>query len=301
MIMENTCFRLSNSYEMPIFGFGTFPQKEKLLQSIPTAAKVGYRFVDTSDDYQNIEWVGKAISQMKQEKPIIETKFSDPTMLFEMQKEYYRFKKALELKDDEVIDILLLHFPYPYVYVDMWKELEKLYEQGKCKVIGVCNFEIEHLEILKKNCKYVPMINQFELHPTFRRMELCKYCNDNHIAIMSYSPFARMNKSLIDNEKLLNIAKKYNKNVPQIIIRWNLQNGYIPIPGSSSESHIKSNIDVFDFELSEEDMKEIDSIDIGMRIRYDPKTKWGHRVKIRNLFIHMRYLFNQRVSLNFWT
>ncbi|EGB93998.1 oxidoreductase, aldo/keto reductase family [Clostridium sp. D5] len=277
---------------LPPIGYGTFPSKEKLIQNIPVAHQVGYELIDTSDDYGNAEYIGRVKKCDENiSKLTISTKISDVSHLWNFRNDFVKQKKLLGVPQNQPMDLLLLHFPYPHLYLDAWKELEKLYEEGLCKAIGVCNFEIHHLEKLLKYAKIKPMVNQFELHPLFRQKELCEYCERHNIAIMSYSPVARMDKRLINDEIIMRIAEKYQKSVVQVILRWDIQHRYIPIPAASKKEHIQSNIDVFDFSLTNEEMQQLDSLDCGMRIRFSPSTMWSTTKKIKNLIRHLQYKF----------
>lgn len=292
---------LSNGMEIPCIGYGTFPYKCELLKAIPYAIKHGHSLIDTSDDYHNYVCVGEAVRKYKEieniVEVIIEMKISWPFSPKYLRNQVLEGKKQLKIPQDKPIDILLIHFPYPYIYVDAWKEMEKLYKEGKCRAIGVCNFEAKHLEQLKKHCEIMPMINQFELHPLFRQQEICSYCEDNGIQIMAYSPVCRMNPKLIKNEKLVGIAKKHNKSVIQVIMRWNYQHKYIPISASSKCEHIVSNIDIFDFKLSDADMDTIDKLDCGFRIRYNPNTMYRKRQRIKCLLYHWQYLVEKNRTI----
>lgn len=277
-------YELYNGMKIPAIGLGTFPYKEKLEESIPIAVNKGYRLIDTSDNYGNEINVGHAFQKLDKDKRaddiIIITKYSKPSLTMFFSKMFKKSQMALYNSDSHPVDIYLLHWPYPFLWKKQWKKMEKLYEEGKCKAIGVCNFEKKHLEELFKICKIKPMIDQFECHPMFQQREMVQFCKENNIQVMSYSPFARMDKRLVENSKLCELASKYNKSVQQIILRWNIQKGLIPIPASVTEKHLESNINVFDFVLLEEEMKAIDDLECGMRVRFDPDTRFPTWYKI---------------------
>ena len=151
--------------------------------------------------------------------------------------------------------------------------MEELYLSGKCDAIGVCNFDLGYMKELLSFCKVKPAINQFERHPMFQQKELVDFCKDKDITVMAYSPVARMDKRLHENPVLKEIAAKYSKTVSQVILRWDIDTGSIPIPASSSEKHIAENYDIFDFILTEEEIDAINSLEAGMRIRFNPRTK----------------------------
>ena len=273
--------KLANNLEIADIGLGTFPNKEKLETVIPEALELGYRLFDTSDDYYNEKYVGAGLRGRYDEKTYVTTKFSFHQYFSKVDKRLENSKNELNIDNDFDNIIYLMHFPYPSVYVEVWKQMEKLYKDGKCKAIGVCNFDIKHLKKLEEECEITPMINQIELHPLFQQKELCEYCASKGIKIMAYSPVARHNEKLFGNEALKDIATKYNKTLSQIIMRWNVQSGRSVIPATVSSAHLKENIDVFDFMLSEEEMQIIDGLDEGMRIRYNPNTMFRYRFRFK--------------------
>ena len=169
----------------------------------------------------------------------------------------------------DYVDMYLLHWPVEGRYIDYWKQLEELYCEGLCKVIGVANCKIHHLEEIKKAATVMPMIDEVELHPLLSELELRNYCKENGIQIMAYTSTARQDFRLKASRRMQSVCERNHKNLSQIILRWHIQNGIIPIFSTSSVEHLKSNMDVFNFELSDEDMKIIDSMNINARTRYD--------------------------------
>ncbi len=163
----------------------------------------------------------------------------------------------------------LIHFAAPH-YIEAWKAIEELYLEGKIKVIGVANFEIKHLEKLKKYSNITPMINQIETHPEFPQDELHNYLIEHGILHEAWAPLGQGNKELLKNEVLNKIAQRYNKTIAQVILRWHLQRGIIIIPKSSNPKRIKENIELFDFELSVEEMEEIRTLNTGRRYSHSP-------------------------------
>lgn len=270
-------YQLNNDRVIPCIGFGTFPQKQELEKNIPIVLKHGYRLIDTSDNYYNEGFVGRGIGKAEEctQDLIITTKFSQPLRTRELEKCFAESKERLGGQ----VHIYLLHWPYPFLWKMQWKKMEELYMQGECQVIGVCNFEKNKLKKLLKFCRIKPMINQYERHPLFQQQELTQFCFENNIQVMSYSPIARKDDKLLENETLKGIAEKYGKSVGQIILRWNIEHKCIPIPGSSSEIHIKENIDIFDFELTKAEIKKIDELEEGYRIRFDPKKRFSIKQK----------------------
>jgi len=186
---------------------------------------------------------------------------------------YNATKKAFEETcrnlNVEYLDMYLIHFAAPH-YIEAWKAIEELYLEGKIKVIGVANFEIKHLEKLKKYSKITPMINQIETHPEFPQDELHNYLIKHGILHEAWAPLGQGNKELLKNGVLNKIAQRYNKTIAQVILRWHLQRGIIIIPKSSNPKRIKENIELFDFELSVEEMEEIKGLNTGKRYSHSP-------------------------------
>lgn len=272
--------------KLPPIGYGTFPQKENLVDNVSTAVDCGYRLIDTSDNYVNEEYVGRGLKNIccSGKNVIVISKFSQPFRTASLSTCFQESNSKLSGR----LNIYLLHWPFPFLWKRQWKAMENLYLEGKCDAIGVCNFEKKHLKKLFKFCRVKPFIDQFECHPMFQQKETSDFCKKNGIQVMSYSPVARMNKKLIENETLLSIARKYDKSVTQVILRWNVEHGFIPIPAASSERHMKENIDIFDFSLTESEVKDIDSLECGFRIRFDPDKRFGMMQKLRFLKVYLK-------------
>ena len=271
--------KLNNGYSIPVIGFGTYPYKEPMITCLPLAIKRnGVGLIDTSDNYQNEEYVGKGLAQVDLSKVTVISKFSRPLRTDEMEECFEESKTNLG-----AINIYLLHWPYPYLWKKQWRKMEELYLSGTCDAIGVCNFDLGYMKELLSFCKVKPAINQFERHPMFQQKELVDFCKDKDITVMAYSPVARMDKRLHENPVLKEIAAKYSKTVSQVILRWDIDTGSIPIPASSSEKHIAENYDIFDFILTEEEIDAINSLEAGMRIRFNPRTRFSRKKKIEML------------------
>lgn len=294
-------YSLYNGLKIPCIGFGTFPHKEKLEESIPIAVSTGYRLIDTSDNYGNEAFVGSAYRGLPKElqsDTLICTKFSEPCHTPEFSKMFYNSLTRLYEDNTGIIDIYLLHWPYPHLWKDQWKLMEDLYLAGKCKAIGVCNFDKSTLRKLLKKCRVKPMINQLECHPMFWQKDTIEFCQKNDILVMSYSPLARVDDRLIKNQILMELAQKYDKSIEQIILRWNVEHRFVPIPASASETHIKDNINIFDFSLTEEEIRSVDALECGMRIRFDPKRRFAKRDKkdflITKAIMYKRKIVNKK-------
>lgn len=170
----------------------------------------------------------------------------------------------------DYVDLLMFHWPVTGFYIETWKAMIRLYEKGYCKSLGVANCHRHHIEKLIENTGVVPAINQVEIHPLFTQKRLIEYCKDKGIQIEAYTPLARMDDRLIRLPKLKLIAKNHNKTIAQVILRWHIQNGVIPVVRSMNKVRQNENINIFDFELSLAEMKTIDGFNINSRLRYDP-------------------------------
>jgi diketogulonate reductase-like aldo/keto reductase len=243
---------------------------KKYVSAIANALKLGFRLIDYSSAYGDGKLLQKAIrkSGVKREELFITTRISNSAQ-FEgrVREEFMTFLKNMQLS---YVDLLQFHWPVTNLYLDTWREMEKLYEEGLVKHLGVANCHQHHLEEIFKICKYRPEVGQFEIHPLFTQKSLIQYYKDNGIVVEAYTPIARYDDRLVRLPLLRKIEKKYNKTFVQIILRWHVQNGIIPLVRSMSKKHQAENIDIFDFELSQEDMKAIDGININSRLRYDP-------------------------------
>jgi len=263
---------LNNGLDMPQLGFGVWKvPDEEVTDAVSTAIKAGYTSIDTAKIYGNEVGVGKAIanSGVRREDLFITTKLWNADQGYDNT--LAAFDASLEKLGLDYVDLYLIHWPTPEydTYVDSYKALEKLYHDGKVKAIGVCNFNIAHLERILDECDVKPVLNQVECHPYFQQNALKDFCARHDIYIESYSPLMNGRDVLMD-DVLVGIAATYDKTVAQVILRWHLQSGSIVIPKSVTPSRIEENIDVFDFELSESDMDKIATLDKGERINNDP-------------------------------
>ncbi len=257
----NSSVLLNNGVKIPQLGFGTALISEdegKTVDVLLQAIEAGYRHLDTATIYFNEESVGKAIKQSKvpREEFFITTKLWNEDMRQDRQME--AFETSLEKLQMDYVDLYMLHWPVPQKYIKSWKILEKIYETGKARAIGVSNFTEPLLEDLKVTTDITPAVNQCEFHPQFMRTELREYCRKRRIAFEAFKPLGQ--GAYIGNPVLEQIAKDNGKTFAQILIRWHLQHGIIVIPKSAHEKYIKSNIDVFDFELDTEEMNRIDAL-----------------------------------------
>ena len=260
--MKKDFILLSNGVKIPSIGFGTYKSgsNEETAENVKYALNLGYRLIDAAYFYGNERGVGRGIkeSNVDRSEIFVVTKLWNDDHGYEKTLE--AFNKSLNNLQLDYIDLYLIHWPNK-LNADTWRAFEKLYKKGKVKSIGVCNFKKGHLEELKKTAEIMPMVNQIEIHPLNNKYEMIGHCKDNNIKLMAWSPIMR--GKLFDNEDMLKLSEKYKKTVAQIILRWHIQRGVIPIPKSSKEERIKENFEVFDFNISDEDMKFIDSLNEG--------------------------------------
>ena len=239
---------------------------------------MGYRMIDYSSAYGNEQLLKKAIkkSGVKREDLYIISRASNNDQYNHRVRE--SFMKSLHKIGVDYLDLYMFHWPVTDHYVDTYKEIEKLYKDGLVKSIGVCNCHQHHLEAIMKECEIVPMVNEFEVHPLFTQKPLISFCKEHGIHVIAYTPLARNDDRLRKNLILRGIAQKHHKTIYQVILRWDVQNGLTPIPRSSKIERNRQNLDIFDFELSNEEMKAIDSININSRLRFDPDNLDFHSV-----------------------
>jgi diketogulonate reductase-like aldo/keto reductase len=240
------------------------------VNAISQALEMGYRLLDYSAAYKNEHLIGQAIrkSGVNRGDLFITTRVSNKAQSNHyVREEFFQGLKKMGL---EYVDLLQFHWPVTGYFLDTWREMEKLYEEGYVKHLGVANCHQHHIEEILKICKYRPEVAQFEIHPLFSQKPLIEYYQSQGIQVEAYTPIARYDDRLVRLPLIHQIAKRYNKTFVQVILRWHIQNGVIPLVRSMSLRHQQENLDVFDFELSAEDMSLIDGININSRLRYDP-------------------------------
>lgn len=258
------CFKVYNKLYLK-------PQQEhEYVEACSYAFQTGYRLLDYSSAYGNGELIGKAIrkSGISRDALFITTRVSNRAQRGNKVRE--EFMDCLQGLGVDYVDLLQFHWPVTGYYLDTWREMEKLYEDGLVKHLGVANCHPHHLEEIFKICKYRPEIGQFEIHPLFTQKPLIEYYKQQGIIVEAYTPIARYDDRLVRLPLLKRLEEKYNKDFIQIILRWHIQNGVIPLIRSCNKKHLYSNFQLFDFHLDDEDMKAIDSININSRLRYDP-------------------------------
>jgi 2,5-diketo-D-gluconate reductase A len=264
--------RLNNGVEMPQIGFGVFlVPADEVVEPVAAALDAGYRLIDTAKLYGNEEGVGRAIrdSGLAREDVFVTTKVWNADHGYDAT--LRAFDDSQKLLGLDVVDLYLIHWPTPRrdLYVDTWKALERLYADGRVRAIGVSNFNVPHLQRLLDETTVVPAVNQIELHPGFAQDELRAFHERHGIVTESWSPLGR-GHGLLDNPAVTSIADAHGKTPAQVVLRWHLQLGCAVIPKSTHAERIRENFDVFDVELSDDDMAALSAISEPGRIGPDP-------------------------------
>lgn len=275
-------YLLSNGVAIPSLGLGTWKicDQNVVASVVKEAIDVGYKHIDTAAVYNNEEGVGEGIrkASVSRENLFVTSKVWNDDQGYDST--IKAFNRSLEKLGLNYLDLYLIHWPVPNKYRDQyekynyetWKAMEYLYEEGKVRAIGVSNFQVHHLkELLSKNIKVKPMVNQIEIHPLYFEYDTVNFCIDEGIYVEGYSPLMRGNN--LNRHEFLILAEKYNKTPAQICLRWSLQKKIIPLPKTTKRDRLISNLNVYDFELSSEDMKTIDEIaSLGSKIGSFPDS-----------------------------
>lgn len=265
---------LNNGVKMPWFGLGVFKVDEgpELVNAVKVAISHGYRSIDTASIYGNEAGVGEGIREGMKEAGItredlfITSKVWNADLGYESTLSAY--EESLQKLGLEYLDLYLIHWPVDGKYQEAWRALETLYKEGKVKAIGVSNFHTHHLKELMKDASIIPVINQVEYHPRLTQEGLKAFCHKHQIQLEAWSPL--MQGQLLDNPVLQEIAKTYGKTVAQVILKWDLQNGVVTIPKSTKPHRIIENASIFDFTLTDDDMKRINDLNQDKRVGPDP-------------------------------
>jgi methylglyoxal/glyoxal reductase len=262
--------QLHNGVEMPWFGLGVFKVKEgsEVIDSVKAALKHGYRSIDTAAVYKNEEGVGQGIreSGVAREEIFVTSKVWNSDQGYESTLQAY--ETSLKKLGLEYLDLYLIHWPGKDKFKETWKALETLYKEGRVRAIGVSNFHIHHLEELLKDAEIKPMVNQVEYHPHLTQKDLLAFCQRQGIQLEAWSPLKA--GKLLNEPTITEIAEKYGKSTAQVILRWDLQNKVVTIPKSIKETRIIENADIFDFELTAEDMEKLDGLNNDERTGPNP-------------------------------
>ncbi len=265
-----TTRNMHNGTKIPAIGLGVYKAEpgEEVYQAVKSALEIGYRHIDTASLYANEEDVGQAIkdSGIPREEIFVTTKVWNDEQGYEDTKK--AFDRSLKRLQMDYVDLYLVHWPVPGKFVETYRALEDIYEEGRAKAIGVSNFMPHHLIELMKHAKIKPMINQIELHPELQQDETRKYCTENDILVEAWAPLGKAR--YFDNPVLQELAAKHSKTPAQIIIRWQYQTEIITIPKSVHKNRQEENVNIFYFELSNEDLDKMATINKEKRIGPHP-------------------------------
>ena len=260
---QTDTYRLSNGVGIPCIGFGTWqtPDGDVAVRSVASAIEAGYRHIDTAQAYGNEESVGKGIreSGIDRKDLFITTKLWNANHSYKLTMR--TFEESMDKLGLDYLDLFLIHWPNPIAFRDHWQEanaeswkaMEELYEAGKIRAIGVSNFRPHHIEEILKTARIAPMVNQIRLCPGDTQDETVDWCREHGMVLEAYSPLGI--GQIFEVPEMQKLAEKYHRSIAQVCIRWSLQRGYLPLPKSVTPSRIRENLKVFDFELSDEDVR----------------------------------------------
>ena len=264
------CAVLYNGLKMPWLGFGVWQMNDgaEVAAAVRHALAVGYGSIDTASVYGNELGVGQAIrdSGIPREEIFLTTKVWNDDQ--RTRRTLAAFEESLKRLQTDYVDLYLIHWPVKDCYLETWRVLEQIYASGRAKAIGVSNFLVSHLEDVLREGKVVPAVNQIEFHPYLVQPELLRYCQSRKIQVEAWSPL--MQGHVVEVAEIQTLASKYRKTPAQIVLRWNLQHDVVTIPKSARPERIAENTGIFDFELSAEDMNQLDALDQGKRFGPDP-------------------------------
>ncbi len=262
--------KLNNGVEMPWLGLGVFRAEdgEEVETAVKTALAHGYRSIDTAAIYQNEKGVGNAISESKVPRAeiFLTSKVWNSDQGYETT--LNAFEESIDKLQVDYLDLYLIHWPKGKKSVETWKAMEELYKKEKVRAIGISNFLVHHLWDFLPQCEIIPAVDQVEFHPELIQPDLFEFCKKKNIQLEAWSPI--MKGRVVDVPILKELAEKYDKTPVQVVLRWDIQKGVVTIPKSVTPERIISNADIFDFELSEEDMAKIDKLDKNGRIGFHP-------------------------------
>ncbi|MCC5895190.1 MAG: aldo/keto reductase [Alkalibacterium sp.] len=262
-------YTLSNGIEIPVLGYGTWQvtDPQDAIDGVVNAVKEGYRHIDTAQMYRNEEYVGQGIKQcgVPREDLFVTSKLNNTNHGYDNTRK--TVEESLKKLDLDYLDLFLIHWPvvknnggdWKQDNIDTWRALEDLYEEGKLKAIGLSNFAVPHLNNIVENCRVMPMVNQIRLHPGVRQEDTVELSRKHNMVVEAWSPLSPM-KYLKDDSEVNAMSEKYGKSIAQLLLRWSVQHGFVTLTKSVHEERIRSNADIFDFELSDEDMSYFDNL-----------------------------------------
>lgn len=258
---------------MPAMGLGVFQvENDTTAEIVKNAIELGYRSIDTAAIYENEAGVGEGIklalasTGLNREDLFITSKVWNAGLNYEETVSAY--EESLEKLGLDYLDLYLIHWPGKNKFAESWSALEDLYIKSKIRAIGVCNFNISHLQDLMKNARVTPVINQVEFHPRLQQQSLRAFCKEHNIQLEAWAPL--MQGDLLEDPTIAKIAEKYGKSNSQVILRWDIQNGVITIPKSVRKERMAQNADIFDFSLTDEEMQIINAMNLDKRVGPDP-------------------------------
>ncbi|MDB5192569.1 MAG: aldo/keto reductase [Segetibacter sp.] len=260
---------LNNGTQMPLLGLGVYEMhKKEAEQAIETALHIGYRLVDTATMYHNESEVGNAVrnSGINRDEIFVTTKVNNPDQGYDATMR--AFDQSMKKLNIDYINLYLVHWPIKGKRKETWKALEELYNNKQVRAIGVANYLIPFLKELETYSNITPAVDQMEFTPFLFMQEELEYCKQRKIQLQSYTPLTKGEK--LKDKRIIGLAEKYKKTPAQIVLRWNIQHGVSTIPKSSNEARLKENFDIFDFEISEEDMQLMDTFNENLRLVGDP-------------------------------
>ncbi|MGA4518192.1 aldo/keto reductase [Solibacillus silvestris] len=267
--------KLNNGVEMPAMGLGVFQvENDTTAEIVKNAIELGYRSIDTAAIYGNEAGVGEGIklalasTGLNREDLFITSKVWNAGLNYEETVSAY--EESLEKLGLDYLDLYLIHWPGQNKFAESWTALEDLYQEGKIRAIGVCNFNISHLQDLLKTARVTPVINQVEFHPRLQQRSLRAFCKEHNIQLEAWAPL--MQGGLLEDTTIAKIAEKYGKSNSQVILRWDIQNEVITIPKSVRKERMAQNADIFDFSLTDEEMQIINAMNLDKRVGPDPEV-----------------------------
>lgn len=270
MVVLPPTVSLNNGQALPLVGLGTFllGPGAQAVRSILWAFEAGYRLVDTSLAYWNEPEVGEALrrSVLAREEVFVTSKLENADHGYDST--LAACERSLDNLGVDYLDLYLVHWPVPGVRLETWRAMERLYTEGLCRAVGVSNYTIRHLEELLAAASVVPAVNQVECHPFLQQAALLEYCRERGVALQAYSPLVKALR--LDDPTLVNVASRHGKTPAQVLLRWQVQRGVSAIPKATGREHLRENIDIFDFELGEADLAELNGLDQGLHYDWDP-------------------------------
>ena len=261
--------KLANGTQMPYLGLGVFKtSNQEISDAVHWALDAGYRHIDTAAFYENEDGLGEALKShsLPRKEIFITSKVWNTDQGY--NETIDAFNKSIGKLQTDYLDLYLVHWPVKGKYKETWRAIETLYDEGRIRAIGVSNFMQHHLEDLMGSAHVMPMVNQIEFHPYLRQQDLLDFCKNNNIQFEAWSPL--MQGKIFGIDLLKELAEKYGKTIAQIVLRWDLQKGVVTIPKSKKKERIESNADIFNFEISDEDMARIDALDKNERLGPHP-------------------------------